>query len=81
MSKGVYNELDKKMKGTTLSSAYTVYNDKSMQTEYRNYTKKISEWEDRISNYEQKYRKQFSAMETALSKLNSNSSYITNMLG
>lgn len=81
LSKGVYNELDKKMKGTTLSSAYTVYNDKSMQTEYRNYTKKISEWEDRISNYEQKYRKQFSAMETALSKLNSNSSYITNMLG
>ena len=81
LSKGVYNELDKKMKGTTLSSAYTVYNDKSMQTEYRNYTKKISEWEDRISNYEQKYRKQFTAMETALSKLNSNSSYITNMLG
>lgn len=81
LSKGIYNELDKKMKGTTLSSAYTVYNDKSMQTEYRNYTKKISEWEDRISNYEQKYRKQFTAMETALSKLNSNSSYITNMLG
>ena len=46
LSKGIYNELDKKMKGTTLSSAYTVYNDKSMQTEYRNYTKKISEWED-----------------------------------
>lgn len=81
LSKGIYNELDKKMKGTTLSSAYTVYNDKSMQTEYRDYTKKISEWEERISNYEQKYRKQFSAMETALSKLNSNSSYLSNMLG
>lgn len=81
LSKGVYDELDKKMKGTTLSSAYTVYNDKSMQTEYRNYTKKISEWEERISTYEQKYRNQFSAMETALSKLNSNSSYISNMLG
>lgn len=81
LTKGVYNELDKKMKSTTLSSAYTVYNDKSMQTEYREYTTKISDWEERIANYEQKYRKQFTAMETALSKLNSQSSYITSMLG
>ena len=81
LTQGVYEELDKKMKSTTLNSAYTVYHDKTMKNEYRDYSKKISDWEDRIAAYEQKYRKQFTAMEKALATLNSNSSFITSMLG
>lgn len=81
MADSVYTELSNKMKRTSLSSAYTVYNDKSMQNEYKSYKKQISEWEERIEKYEEKYRKQFTAMETALSKLNSNSSALAGLLG
>ncbi|MBQ4068828.1 MAG: flagellar filament capping protein FliD [Lachnospiraceae bacterium] len=81
LAEGVYTELTNKMKASSVSSAYTVYNDKQMQKEYNNYKETISDWEDKIEAYEEKYRKQFSAMETALSKLNSQQSALGNMLG
>ncbi len=81
LSQGVYDALDAKMKSSSLSSAYTVYNDKKMQNDYREYSKTISKWEEKIEAYEEKYRKQFTAMETALSKLNSNSSALSSLLG
>ncbi len=81
LAEGVYTELTNKMKASSVSSAYTVYNDKQMQKEYNNYKETISDWEDKIEAYEEKYRKQFSAMETALSRLNSQQSALGNMLG
>lgn len=81
LADGVYTELSNKMKATTLSSAYTVYNDKSMKNEYNEYTKTIKSWEEKIESYEEKYRKQFTAMEKALATLNSNSSSLTGLLG
>ena len=81
LADGVYAELSNKMKGTTLSSAYTVYNDKSMKNEYNEYTKTIKSWEEKIESYEEKYRKQFTAMEKALATLNSNSSSLTGLFG
>lgn len=81
LADGVYAELSNKMKGTTLSSTYTVYNDKSMKNEYNEYTKTIKSWEEKIESYEEKYRKQFTAMEKALATLNSNSSSLTGLLG
>lgn len=81
LADGVYTELSNKMRGTTLSSAYTVYNDKSMKNEYNEYTKTIKSWEEKIESYEEKYRKQFTAMEKALATLNSNSSSLTGLLG
>lgn len=81
LADGIYTELSNKMKGTTLSSAYTVYNDKSMKNEYNEYTKTIKSWEEKIESYEEKYRKQFTAMEKALATLNSNSSSLTGLLG
>lgn len=81
LAQGVYDALDAKMKSTSLSSAYTVYNDKKMQNDYKEYSKTISKWEEKIEAYEEKYRKQFTAMETALAKLNSNSSALAGLLG
>ena len=81
LTTGLYTAIDKQMKSTTLSSAYTIYNDKQMQKEYDNYTKVLKEWEKKISDKEDYYYKKFSAMETALGKLNSNSSYLSGMLG
>lgn len=81
LAEGVYTELTRKMKASSVSSAYTVYNDKQMQSDYNKYKETISDWEDKIEAYEEKYRKQFSAMETALSKLNSQQSALGSMLG
>ena len=41
----------------------------------------LKEWEKKITEKEDYYYKKFSAMETALGKMNSNSSYLSGMLG
>lgn len=81
LSSNVYNTLSKKMASTSLSSAYTIYNDKQMTKEYSDYTTKISDKEDEIERWEDYYYKKFSAMESAMSKLNSQQSALSGMLG
>ena len=81
LTSGLYSALDSKMKSTTLSSAYTIYNDKQMTKEYNNYTTEIKEWETKISDLEDRYYKQFSTMETQLAKMQSTTSSLTSMLG
>lgn len=63
------------------SSAYTVYEDKKMQSDYDDYTKKIADLEEKLKDYEDKWYAKFSAMETALAKMQSNSSAVTSLLG
>lgn len=81
LSTTLYSKLTDKMASSTLSSAYTVYNDKQMKTQYSNYTSEISDWEDKISDYEDRYYKKFAAMEKALASLNSQSSSLSGLLG
>lgn len=70
-----------KMKGTSLSSALTFYNDKEMKKTIKGYEDDIKKWEAKLQEIEERYYKQFSAMEVALSKLNSQSNYLASMLG
>lgn len=80
--KALYNKLDETMSETTeYSSIYKVYNDKQLKSEYNDYTKKIKEAEKELSDYEDKWYSKFSAMEVALSKLQSQSNSIASMLG
>lgn len=82
LCKNLYGELDKTMsRSTEYSSIYKVYNDKQLQKDYDNYTKKIKDAEDKLSAYEDKWYDKFSKMETALSKLQSNQSIVSSMLG
>ncbi|MCR5000007.1 MAG: flagellar filament capping protein FliD [Lachnospiraceae bacterium] len=81
LTQDLYTELDAKMKSTSMSSAYKVYNDKEMASEYSDYTKQIKKWEDKLHDMEDRYFKQFSAMEKALAQLNSKSSALTGMIG
>ncbi len=81
LSEGLYNEMDKKMKSTALKSAYNVYNDKQMDKDIKNYSSLITKWEDKISDYEDRYYKQFAAMEKALATLQSQSSSLGSMMG
>ncbi len=81
LTENLYTQLNKKMSTSTLSSAYTVYNDKYMKQQYEDYDDTISEWEDKLDAIREKYEQQFAAMETALSELQSQSSYLSSMLG
>ena len=70
----VYTDLGNKMASSSVSSAYTIYNDKQMNTQYSEYNTKISDAESKVSTWEDYYYSKFSAMESALAKLNSQSS-------
>ena len=81
LTSGLYKNLDDKMKSTTISSRYVVYNDKEMASEYSNYTSTIKKWEDKVADMEDKYFKQFTAMEKQLAKIQNNASSVTSLLG
>ena len=81
LTSGLYKELDKKMKSTTLSSAYTIYNDKQMTKEEDSYKKQIKAWELKIEELENRYYKQFSNMEKQLAKMQSSTSSLTSLFG
>ena len=50
---------------------FTIYNDKEMSSQYSDYKKKVSEWEEKLKDIEDSYYKKFAKMESALSKLQS----------
>ena len=82
MMKDLYQTLsDKLSKSTSTSSAFKIYNDKTMQSQYDSYTKKLSNWEKKIEDYRDKYVKKFSAMETAMAKLQSQTSALSSFFG
>ncbi|MGN0291298.1 MAG: flagellar filament capping protein FliD [Lachnospiraceae bacterium] len=81
LAKGVYDDLDKRMKSTTLSSAYKVYNDKQLQNEYDDYSDELEKWQKKLEEMEDYYYDKFSAMESALSTLNSQQSQLSGLLG
>lgn len=82
LCKTLYSKLDETMsESTDYSSIYKVYNDKQLKKDYNDYTKKISDAEDELNDYEDRWYNKFSKMEVALSKLQSQTSSISSMLG
>ena len=77
----LYGSLMDKMKTSTLSSALTVYNDKEITKNITGYKSDLAKMEAKLLEIEEKYYKQFSAMETAMAKMNSQSSSLMSMLG
>jgi flagellar hook-associated protein 2 len=72
--------MQEKMKGSSLNSALTFYDDKEMTKQLTQYNKDIKTMEKKFSTMETKYYNQLSAMETAMSKLNSQQSSLASML-
>ena len=81
LSTQLYTDLGKKMATSSTSSAYTIYNDKQMNTQYSEYNTKISAAEDKVTTWEDYYYKKFSAMESALAKMNAQSSSLSGLFG
>ena len=57
------------------------YDDKKMKSDYDDYTTKIKELEQKLNDYEDKWYKKFAAMESAMAKMQSNTSAVTALLG
>lgn len=78
----LYDSINKKISTTTtMKSALSFYNDKEMTKQMTQYKKDIKSWETKLSDMEDRYYKQFSAMETALSKLQSQQNSLASYLG
>lgn len=81
LANDLYSKLGERMKSTTLSSAFTVYNDKQMTTEMNQYDSQIKKWEKYVSEQEEFWYKKFTAMEKALAQLQSSTSALSGLFG
>ncbi len=60
-------------------SSYSTVDSSFLGKEITEYKNQISDWDTRLQEIEDRYYKQFTAMETALNKMNQQSSYLTQM--
>ncbi len=79
LTNNMYTKLNKLMSSSYYRSIYNIYDDKKMQREYDDYSSKIKEQEKRLTSLEDRYYSQFSAMEVAISKLNSTQSAVSSL--
>lgn len=77
----LYNTMTKKQSSNSMRSSHSFYNDKEMTKQLSNYKKDIKKWETKLKDYEDRYYKQFTAMEKALALLNSQQSALGGMFG
>lgn len=79
------NDLYEKMNELSRSSDYrsygNFYDDKQIQKEYDDWTTKISDYEDYVADMEEKYYKQFTRMEKAMGEMQSQQTYISQLMG
>lgn len=82
ISKNLYDTMFDKMKSIpNVSSALTFFNDKLLDKDQDTYKKRIAVLESKLTDLENRYYKQFSAMETAMAKLQSQSNALAGLLG
>lgn len=79
----LYNELNKIMDKVTkeAGSSGNIYDDSSLGKKLKTTNDDINRWEDRLKIIENRYWKQFTAMEKAMSKAQSQGSWFAQMLG
>ncbi|SFB95441.1 flagellar filament capping protein FliD [Butyrivibrio sp. YAB3001] len=80
-SNAMYTKVSDLMKGTTYSSAFTIYEDKLMASQYSAYNTKINDAQKALDAAQDKLYSKFTRMETALSKINSSSSSLSGFFG
>lgn len=81
LTETLYNNLGEHMTSNSLRTYGKFYNDKALDKEYRSYTSTISKWDKKVADIEDSYYKKFAAMESALAKIQSQSSQLSGLLG
>jgi len=81
----LYNDLNNGIKQITnkagSESSYSLVDNSTLGKKISDYSKKISEWDERLEEIEERYYEKYAALETALSKMYSQSSWLSQMLG
>ena len=70
-----------KMSASKVSSTQSFYSDIKMKDDIKDYEKQIKEFEDKLADMEDAYYAKFTAMETALAKIQSQQSSLAGLLG
>lgn len=82
LSQNLYSKMSDMSKSVEGYRSYgSFFDDKKMKTDYNDYKTKIADLEEKLTAYEDKWYKKFSAMETAMAKMQSNQSAVSSMLG
>lgn len=82
LSQNLYNKMTDLSKSVDGYRSFgNFYDDKKMKSDYDDYTTKISELEEKLNDYEDKWYAKFSAMEAALAKMQSSANAVTSLLG
>lgn len=81
LTESLYTDLQKKMSRTPLSSALTFYNDKEMNSQLSDYKTRIAKLESKFNDMEDRYYKQFTAMEKAMANMQSQQNSLASYLG
>ncbi|MED4754667.1 flagellar filament capping protein FliD [Brevibacillus choshinensis] len=81
LAQRMYDELNKTIKllSSKAGNSTAAVDDSEIGKNLSRISDDINSWQDRLKKTEDRYWKQFTAMETALSKYNSQSSWFTNM--
>ena len=80
LSQNLYDAMNKIQSTSDNYTSYgNFFSDKKLQNEYVDQEKQVKKWEDYVAKQEDKYYKQFTAMESAMSSLNSQQSYISQL--
>lgn len=77
----LYDMLTKQTKSSEMRTAYSFYNDKLLTKKITAQEELIEKLQERMDSMEDMYYSRFTAMEKMMSQLNSQSDYLTSMLG
>lgn len=81
LAQGLYKKITESTKHSDYRSVYSMYDDKTLQKEYDDMESDIADEEEKLADLEDKYYDQFSAMETALAKLQEKQNALGQLLG
>ena len=81
LSKNMYDKLNDFTKSSQTRSFGSYFDDKQMKADITKYEKKVADWDEYVKSIEDRYYKQFSKMESAMTKLNSQQNYLAGMFG
>lgn len=81
LATNMYNQMNKLSSSSQYRTYGSFYDDKKLQKEYDDWSTKIKDYEDYVADVEERYYKQFTAMEKAMGEMQSQQSYISQLMG
>lgn len=82
LGKDLYESMNSMSSRVPNSRTYGYFfDDQKLASDYKDYTSKIADMEEKLSQYEDKWYKKFSAMETALAKMQSSQNAVAGFFG